>query len=163
MFRKALKIISMLMILCLNIACIAFADVPSIAKRPMPVPGSNQYWVYNESFYSSYGEGKCAVILTYKAPLGSEVQYELNDDAGNLITKGVEKSEKYGGQITLTFATPPAGNTQVLHFNSSCYVTMIKTSYGMKRMNNPRYIDSWKSSYIVKTTQDGNVEIDSVN
>lgn len=162
MTKRILHIISLIMVLCLGIASVAFADVPNPygrPKRPIPQP-VEQFWVYREADSYNKDMDNFTIDIFYKAPIGCDVEYAVKDDKGNLILKNVVTNEEENGQFSLVLEKPAVGKIRFYNLEAQCYKAMVKTPFGFKRMNNRQYLSSWNQIYTVTAKENGDLEIE---
>lgn len=166
MIKHLLRVLGLLVISCMGISAIAFADVPDPhggqGRRPLPHP-VYQYWIKKEFHNTSYSEDKLEIVLDYCAPKGTEIRYQLKDMAGNVIQQGADNNDALNGQISLVFNKPAVGQTYNIRFESSCYMSKVKTSFGIKKTDNPTLYGTWNCNYKISRDNNGDCEIDSYN
>lgn len=165
MTKLILIVLSLMMVLCIGNASIALADVPDpygnrINRRIPPPP--IQYWISKEKHNSSFSQDKYAIVYDYMAPQGSEIQYKVKDEAGNILLQGTEIAEDKNGKIYLLLDKPEPEKTCTIKFESTCCLAMVKTSFGMKKTDNPVFVDSMSFAYKVTGSKSGYVDIERI-
>lgn len=167
MFRKLFKILSLVMLLVMSVSCVALADVPDPygrpGRRPRPMPEPiNAYWVQREGHFYNYSQDKVAVELFYRAVKDTEIRYKLLDGQGNTVMEGTDICKEGFGTILLEMAKPEKGKALEYSYESSCYQTTINTSFGLKKLAEPKLKGSWNCSFVVKAEDNGELDIQTV-
>lgn len=162
MVKRFWHIISLIMISCLSIVSVAFADVPNPygrPKGPLPPP-PEQFWIYREAEFYNKDMENFTIEIYYKAPMGCDVEYTVKDDKGNLILKNVVTNEEENGQFSLVLEKPAPRKIRFYNLEAQCYKAMVKTPFGLKRMEKREYFASLNQIYTVTAKENGDLEIE---